>query len=153
MGYRSIVAYTIRFTPHPSPQEAENGDSPTEKEIKECKESFYCFLADAKVKFPSAISDNAIEVDEANFALNFFAEDVKWYEDYEDVKCHMALLQLAQDWSENVDEENGETKGNKHIGGVFVRVGENTDDVTEEGFGEHDWDWIAVQRQVVVDWE
>jgi hypothetical protein len=91
-------------------------------------------------------------MDEKNFALNFFADDVKWYEDYEDVKCHMSLLQLAQDWAENVDEENGETKGNKHIGGIFVRVGENADDVTEEGFGEHDWDWIGVRRQVYADW-
>jgi hypothetical protein len=33
---------------------------------------------------------------------------VKWYEDFEDVKCHMALLQLAQDWAENTDEKNGE---------------------------------------------
>jgi hypothetical protein len=138
MGYRSNVAYTIRFT----------GD-----DDKAIEQSFYCFLAEAKVKFPTAVTDTDLKVDEKNFALNFFASDVKWYEDYEDVKCHMSLLQLAQDWSENVDEENGDTKGNKHIGGIFVRVGENADDVTEEGFGEHDWDWIAVQRQVIVDWK
>lgn len=149
MGYRSNVAYTIRFTPIPS----NNVDLATEKEIKECKDSFYCFLADAKVKFPSAISDEALKVDEANFALNFFAEDVKWYEDFEDVKCHMALLQLAQDWAENTDEKNGEVAGNKHIGGIFVRVGENSDDITEECFGEYDWDWVRVNREVVCDWD
>jgi hypothetical protein len=148
MGYRSTVAYTIRFTPIPS----NNVDLATEEEIKECKESFYCFLAEAKVKFPSAISDSAITMDEKNFALNFFADDVKWYEDYEDVKCHMSLLQLAQSWVDDVDEKNGETKGNKHIGGIFVRVGENADDITEEAFGEHDWDWIGVRRQVYADW-
>jgi len=156
MGYRSNVAYTIRFTPLPNPQtfnETEEGKFPTDSDIKLCKESFYTFLAEAKVKFPSAISDEALKVDEANFALNFFAEDVKWYEDFEDVKCHMALLQLAQDWSENVDEENGETKGNKHIGGIFVRVGENSDDITEECFGEYDWDWVRVNREVVCDWD
>ena len=153
MGYRSTVTYTIRFTALPSLQEAEGGEFPSDQEIQSAKGSFYTFLADAKVKFPSAISDSDMKVDEDNLALNFFAEDVKWYEDYEDVKCHMALLQLAQDWAENTDEENGEVVGNKHIGGIFVRVGENADDVTEEGFGEHDWEWIAVQRQVVVDWE
>jgi hypothetical protein len=91
MGYRSNVAYTIRFT----------GD-----DDKAIEQSFYCFLADAKVKFPSAISDSCLKVDEKlTLRLNFFAEDVKWYEDFEDVKCHMALLQLAQDWAENTDEE------------------------------------------------
>jgi hypothetical protein len=138
MGYRSTVAYTIRFT----------GD-----DDKAIKQSFYCFLADAKVKFPSAISDSDLKVDEKNFRLNFFASDVKWYEDYEDVKCHMSLLQLAQDWAENTDEKNGEVAGNKHIGGIFVRVGENSDDITEESFGEYDWDWVRVNREVVCDWE
>ena len=69
------------------------------------------------------------------------------------MKCHMSLLQLAQDWAENVDEENGDTKGNKHIGGIFVRIGEETDDITEEFFGEYDWDWLRVHREVHFDWE
>jgi len=153
MGYRSNVAYTIRFTALPSPQEAEGGEFPSDQEIQSAKRSFYTFLADAKVKFPSAISDTDLKVDEKNLALNFFASDVKWYEDFEDVKCHMALLQLAQDWAENTDEKNGEVAGNKHIGGIFVRVGENSDDITEECFGEYDWDWVRVHREVVCDWE
>jgi hypothetical protein len=138
MGYRSNVAYTIRFT----------GD-----DDKAIEQSFYCFLAEAKLKFPSAVSDTDLKIDEKNFRLNFFASDVKWYEDYEDVKCHMSLLQLAQDWAENVDEENGDTKGNKYIGGIFVRVGEETDDITEEFFGEYDWEWVRVHREVVCDWD
>lgn len=153
MGYRSTVAYTIRFTALPSPQEAEGGKFPSDQEIQSAKGSFYTFLADAKVKFPSAMSDEAMTIDEKNLALNFFASDVKWYESYEDVKCHMELLQLAQDWAENVDEENGNTKGNKHIGGIFVRIGEETDDITEEFFGEYDWDWLRVHREVHFDWE
>ena len=112
MGYRSTVAYTIRFTAFPSQQEVENGESPSDQEIQSAKESFYTFLAEAKVKFPSAISDEAMTIDEKNLALNFFTSDVKWYESYEDVKYHMELLQLAQDWTENTDEKNGETKGN-----------------------------------------
>jgi hypothetical protein len=138
MGYRSTVAYTIRFT----------GDEDTV-----CKHGFYTFLAEAKVKFPSAISDEDMTIDEKNFALNFFADDVKWYEDFEDVKCHMGLLQLAQSWVDEVDEKNGKTVGNEEIGGIFVRVGESSDDITEEGFGEHSWDWVGVSRQVVVDWK
>ena len=41
---------------------------------------------------------------------------------------------------------------NKHIGGIFMRIGEEIDDLTEESWGEHDWDWICMSRQIVVDW-
>jgi hypothetical protein len=144
MGYRSTVAYTIRFTPHPSPQESENGDSPTEEELKECKASYYTFLAEAKVKHPTCFSEEfGVDVDEPNMAINFLAEDVKWYEDYEDVKEHEALQDLSKAW---VDMEN------KHIGGIFMRIGEETDDIVQESWGEHDWDWMHISRQIIVDW-
>ena len=140
MGYRSTVAYTIRFTS----TTANNVDSPTDEEIKECKESFYTFLAEAKVKYGGAFSEEfGVVVDEYNFALNFLAEDVKWYEDYQDVKTHEALIDLSKAW---VEMEN------KHIGGIFMRVGEEMDDLVEESWGEHDWDWMCLSRQIVVDW-
>lgn len=139
MGYRSTVAYTIRFT-----AESNGVDSPTDEEVKKCKASFYTFLAEAKVKYGGAFSEEfGVVVDEFNFALNFLAEDVKWYEDYEDVKTHEALVQLSKDW---VDMEN------KYIGGIFMRIGEEMDDLVEESWGEHDWDWMQMSRQIVVDW-
>jgi hypothetical protein len=143
MGYRSTVAYTIRFTPFPSPQEAEKGEFPSDSDIKLCKESFYTFLAEAKVKLSGAVNDEGMKIDESNMALNFFASDVKWYESYEDVKVHEDLVQLSKDWA---DMEN------KHIGGIFTRIGEEMDDIVEEGWGEHDWDWIGVRREIVCDW-
>jgi len=147
VGYRSTVAYTIRFTPHPSPQETENSDSPTDEELNECKESFYTFLAEAKVKYSGAFDDESMTVDESNMAINFLAYDVKWYETYEDVIVHEDLLSLSKEWA-----DEGET-ANKHIGGIFIRIGEETDDLIEECWGEHDWDWMRIHREVVVDWE
>jgi hypothetical protein len=138
MGYRSTVAYTIRFTPYVS-----NHDSPTEEELKECKASFYTFLAEAKVKLSGAVNDEWTKIDESNMAINFLADNVKWYEDYEDVIVHEALIQLSKDW---VDMEN------KHIGGIFMRIGEEMDDLTEEGWGVHYWEWISMSRQIHVDW-
>ena len=139
MGYRSTVAYTIRFTPDP-----ENSPHKTIDGIKEAKESFYCFLAEAKVKFSGALSDRCMTVDEGNMALNFLAYDVKWYETYEDVMAHEGLMELSQSW---------ETMGNKHIGGIFMRIGEEVDDIVQEGWGECDWDWLSIDRQIVCDWE
>jgi hypothetical protein len=145
MGYRSTVAYTIRFTPFPSPQEAENGDTPTEADIKECRASFYTFLAEAKVKCSGAFAEKfGVKVDERNMAINFLAEHVKWYEDYDDVKMHEELMELSKAW---------EDMGNKNIGGIFMRIGEEMDDIVQEAWGEHDWEWLSLHRNIVADWE
>jgi len=147
ISYRSTVAYTIRFTPFPSPQEAEKGEFPSDKDIELAKESFYTFLAEAKVKFSGAVNDDGMRVDEGNLALNFLAYDVKWYESYEDVQVHENLISLSKEWA-----DEGET-ANPNIGGIFMRIGEEMDDMVEEGWGEHDWDWMRIHRQIEVDWE
>lgn len=139
MGYRSTVAYTIRFTPR-----AEGISSPTEEELKECKESFYTFLAEAKVKCSGAFGDKDMKVDESNMAINFLVENVKWYEDYEDVKCHEELIDLSKAWEE---------MENKNIGGIFMRIGEEMDDIVQEEWGEVDWEWLSIHRNIVADWE
>ena len=141
MGYRSTVAYTIRFTPIPD----NNVDSPTAEAVQECNASFYCFLAEAKVKCSGAFDKEfGVMVDEGNMAINFLAENVKWYEDYDDVKCHEELMSLSKAWEE---------MENKYIGGIFMRIGEEVDDIVQEGWGEHDWDWMDIARTINVDWE
>lgn len=147
MGYRSTVAYTIRFTPIPD----NNVDSPTDEAIKECRASFSVFLAEAKVKCSGCFTEDfGVTVDEPNMAINFLAEDVKWYEDYEDVKAHTKLMDLSKEWAEESDVPF--KGGNKNIGGIFMRIGEEIDDLTEEEWGEADWDWIQMSRQIIVDW-
>lgn len=142
MGYRSTVAYTIRFTPRCDAQQGLV--SPTDEELAQTKASFYTFLAEAKVKHSGCFTEEfGVVVDEDNMAINFLAEDVKWYEDYEDVKGHEALIDLSKSW---VEDEN------KYIGGIFMRIGEELDDLVEEEWGEADWDWIQMSRQIVVDW-
>lgn len=146
MGYRSTVAYTIRFTPDP-----ENSPHKTIDGIKQAKASFSVFLAEAKVKCSGAFNEEfGVEVDEPNMAINFLAEDVKWYEDYEGVKAHEALIDLSKEWAEESDVPF--KGGNKNIGGIFMRIGEEADDVTEESWGEHDWEWMQISRQIIVDW-
>lgn len=148
MGYRSTVAYTIRFTPIPT----NNVDSPTEEEVNQCKASFNVFLAEAKVKHSGAFAKEfGVEVDEGNMAINFLAHDVKWYESYEDVQCHEALMSLAKEWAEESDVPF--KGGNKNIGGIFMRIGEEMDDIVQEEWGEADWEWMSIHRQIVVDWE
>jgi hypothetical protein len=137
MGYRSDVAYTIRFV----------HDDDTNN-----KQSFYTFLAEAKANAATAACFSEeerqwseFEVDEAKFRINFHADDVKWYESYADVQCHEALLSLAKEWDE--DEDN-----HSEIAYMFIRVGEQMDDIEEKCGGDYDWDWVKVHRSISRDW-
>jgi len=141
VGYRSSVAYTIRFTP-------DSGDMTQEK----LKGAFAVFLEEAtanedtKLCFTQEEAREFIKVDREGCAINFFASDVKWYEDYTDVKCHIALLEMVEDW---LAEDNPHSK---YLGYIFVRIGESPEDIIEECGGNYDWDWLSVSRSINCDW-
>lgn len=142
MGYRSQVAYTIRFVYHKHPDRDDIEDK------KKAEESFYTFIAEAKANEDTALcfSDQESEVFkvlEDKLEIRFFADSVKWYESYSDVKCHEALMSLSKAWADD----------NEYIAGAFARVGEETDDITEEVWGQGDWGWVEVNRSISVDWE
>ena len=137
MGYRSDVAYTIRFV----------HDDNTNN-----KQSFYTFIAEAKANAATAMCFSEeerqwaeFEVDEAKFRINFHADDVKWYESYPDVQCHEALIALAREWDEDEDNNSG-------IAYAFVRIGEENDDIEEKSGGDWDYDWVRVERSISRDW-
>ena len=133
MGYRSDVAYTIRFT----------DDHDTNN-----VQSFYTFLAEAKSKPECAIALSEVVVSNKHQAFYFTANDVKWYESFPDVASHHALIDLAKDWAQGAHE------GKLHctIGVVFVRIGENNDDIEEIMDGHYGYDWITVRRELNTDW-
>ena len=130
MGYRSRVAYTIRFV----------SDDDTMN-----KHSFFTFIAEAKSKPECAQAfgrDDALVVDESKFTINFYADDVKWYDGYPDVDCHNNLINLASEWVDG---------GNTALGYSFVRTGEDIGDIVERNGGQFEWDWINVSCQIVCD--
>jgi hypothetical protein len=133
MGYRSEVAYTIRFT----------GDDDTK-----VRQSFYTFLAEAKAKPDTAPCfsehEDYFKVVESAWSINFYADDVKWYESFTDVQMHEALLALARSW---VDD------GVECIGYLFTRIGEETNDTEETWGGRFDDSWLHLRREIVKDWE
>jgi hypothetical protein len=139
MGYRSDVAYTIRF----------NSDHDENN-----KQSFYTFLAEAKARAATAACFNeegwkwnadGFEVDTKRFRINFSADNVKWYHDYPEVKCHESLLDLAAEWANDEDNHSG-------IGYTFVRIGEESDDIEEKCGGDYDFEWVQVNRSISRDW-
>jgi hypothetical protein len=133
MGYRSDVAYTIRFT---SDHDTNN------------LQSFYTFLAEAKTDPRCAIALSEVEVDEKRQRFTFSDNSVKWYESYPDVMSHAALFELAREWAQQMEEG----KLNCTIGAMFLRVGEDTNDIEENVAGDYDHEWINVSRSINTDW-
>jgi hypothetical protein len=120
MGYRSEVAYVIRFAD---------------------KEKLDTFIGVQLVKKDEHITQalkelTQIETTEEQQFLFFHADDVKWYDDYPDVKVHHNFMHDAVDMFED-------------CAWVFLRCGEQYDDVQEESDGDDAWDlcdFISIQR-------
>ena len=126
MGYRSDVGYMIQFHD---------------------KENYWGFVAEAKCDPDTAIcfSDDGFKQNDKLLSVQFSADQVKWYPDYEDVKCHILL------WNKASDRED---KSHGICDGYFVRIGEELDDITELQFGdEPPYDYINVQRVLQTNWE
>ena len=133
MGYRSDVAYTIRFV---SDHDTNNN------------QSFYTFLMEAKANPKCQIALSEVTIDHKKQAFYFSANDVKWYESYPDVASHEALVHLAEEWSCQVSEG----KLNCKIGAMFLRIGEEAKDIEERFSGDYDHEWMSVSRQIITDW-
>ena len=134
MGYRSDVAYTIRFV----------DDHDTNNE-----QSFYTFLLEAKANPKCQIALAEVEIDSKKQMFTYYESDVKWYENYSDVGSHMALVSLAEDWASQVLEG----KLNCKIGSMFLRIGEDTDDIEQRYNGDYDHEWMSVSRSINLDWQ
>ena len=134
MGYRSLVAYTIRFVG--------NDD-------KKSEQSFNTFLCEAKAKIPALWAGEEgsinewLEIDMTKWQFNFHTpHDIKWYPDYADVKAHHELWDLAREFHED----------NETIVGQYIETGENEDDITKKEFGDLEEDYISLRREIVCDW-
>ena len=134
MGYRSDVAYTIRFT---SDHDTNN------------VQSFYTFLAEAKSNPAYALALEEADIDEKRQRINFHATSIKWYESYVNIASHNALVEMARLWCTEVLE------GRLHcsIGVMFLRVGEDTSDIDIMNAGAYDYEWVYTSRQIIMDWE
>ena len=134
MGYRSDVAYTIRF----------------EKE-----EDYRLFILEAKANgLESCFSDDGAiwdeaECDDERRRIDFCAAGVKWYESYPDVQRHEKLLSQARDWVDNDNHVSVSSETSRfRIGFAFVRVGEDAQDIHEEHDGLGQYDWLYVERSI-----
>ena len=99
MGYRSNVAYALEF-----------------RELN-CKRKFVV-MAKLDPQFNEALKE-CEHVDDDKLYLYAEFDWVKWYDDYDDVKCHMDMLS-------HLDENKLDG-----VSAKFVRIGEEHDDIEE----------------------
>jgi hypothetical protein len=129
MGYRSDVAYTIRF----------EDDNDTK-----AMQTFYTFLAEAKSKPEYAFAITEVTINEKKRQINYALNNTKWYESFPEVASHKALWAMAEEYSE---------QDNNCIAGVYAEIGEDDNDSTTERIGDGDFSWVHVMRKIVTDWD
>ncbi len=129
MGYRSDVAYGIAFGVENyiirNPPVAPHIDLDRPKNL------FYTFLAEAKSRPETQkcfVEHSGVDVEEDKLRILFKAESTKWYEDsgYDDVDCHMALLDLADEYIEQLDGQGMDNTTYMSLN--YVRIGEDLND-------------------------
>jgi hypothetical protein len=126
MGYRSDVSYALEF-----------------RELS-CKRKFVS-VAKLDPVYGMALKEcEHVDDDELYIWAKF--DWVKWYDEYEDVSCHMSMLSHIAD-----DKLDG-------VSAKFVRIGEEIEDTEEMVFeGEdcpHAWDIkIGASRYIINDYK
>jgi hypothetical protein len=121
MGYRSSVAMLITT------------DDRNERKIEELM--IHLKLAQVSLKDWTGQYEQDIGWNYHTFA--FRVDDVKWYSDYPEVQAIEKVWEIAQ-----------QVEG---LSGVFMRVGEEADDVEELNFGQDPpYDRAFIVRQIVL---
>jgi len=124
MGYRSEVAYVLRFK---------------DKEMRELFVSIQRAKADNHI---NTALDELVEVE--NNMLGYHADHVKWYDSYPDVQAHEGLMKdclklFGDEYSTDYDNQAGYK---------FVRLGEEQEDNEDEegGNSEELYDYVDWYR-------
>ena len=120
MGYRSDVAYVIGF-----------------KDRQVMSEFIAVVMAVGTDAQREALKECCIDWEHES--INFNEEDVKWYEDYPEVRAHHELMDMAC--------ERGEDNG-----WIFTRIGEDDNDIEKKCEGNY-WglyDCVDVVRRLEV---
>lgn len=121
MGYRSEVAYVLRFK---------------NREQRELFVSLQRAKADTHI---NEALDELVELEEDKMA--YHAYSVKWYDSYEDVQAHETLMHETLELFNTEQDITGYR---------FIRIGEEYEDVVVQDHGDADelWEYLEVHRSV-----
>ena len=90
------------------------------------------------------VDDENLRQIEGALELRFECRHWKWYSEFEAVKAHEEIINLARGYSEREDAE-GKVVGD--VGYAFARIGEDMDDM--DIFGSDDYyDLLDIERSI-----
>ena len=155
MGYRSEVTIIIQAQEDRTFTLLRNGvvdedlrkvhklDKPTQEE-----EKWAMFLAEVAVKpetelawreITSGLDDgfgNTLKLDKEDRRITLEFSDIKWYEGNKEVDSYMALFHSVQPYEDYIDA-------------VFLRIGEDTEDIIEHNYGDG-YSLASIEHTIVI---
>ena len=147
MGYRSDVAYGVRV------DEVNLGENATEEEKNLSADGIFLLMLTemqgdevAKKCFDSTNDINDyLTIDKEARTIKFYADSVKWYDSYEDVKCHERLYHIMEEYA---NLYNSSASMENPVSCSFTRIGEEVEDIEERGSGYDPWSIMSVYRGI-----
>ena len=147
MGYRSEVAYGIKVD-----DIVWNDDATEEDKNLSADGIFLLMLTEmqqdevAKKCFDSTNDINDyLTIDKEARTIKFYADSVKWYDSYEDVKCHERLYHIMEEYA---NLYNSSASMENPVSCSFTRIGEEVEDIEERGSGYDPWSIMSVYRGI-----
>jgi hypothetical protein len=147
MGYRSEVAYGIKV------DDIIWSDQATEEEKNLSADGlFLLMLTDMQGdEITKKCFDDTYEINEyltinkEARTIAFYADSLKWYDSYEDVKAHERLYEMMVEYAELYDSKQGMENP---VSCSFIRIGEEIEDIEESGSGFDPWSIMSVYRGI-----
>jgi hypothetical protein len=147
MGYRSEVAYGIKV------DDIVWNDQATEEEKNLSADGLFLLMLTemqgdevAKKCFDETHEINEyLTIDKENRTIKFYADSLKWYSDYKDVKAHERLYEMMVEYAELYDSKQGMENP---VSCSFIRIGEEIEDIEESGSGFDPWSIMSVYRGI-----
>ena len=147
MGYRSEVAYGVKV------DDIVWADNATEEEKNLSADGLFLLMLTemqqdevASKCFDSTHEINEyLTIDKERRTIAFYADSLKWYDSYEDVKAHERLYQIMVEYAEMYDSKQGMENP---VSASFTRIGEDIDDLEERGAGYDPWSIMSITRGI-----
>lgn len=92
----------------------------------------------------SALDECTFDLTAGRFTIKLHIDSAKWYDGYEDVEKHNKLFEAFRGAAESAGSS---------ISGMFVRVGEDNEDVVTDSYGADPYDLVRPVRSIEFDVE
>jgi hypothetical protein len=147
MGYRSEVAYGVKV------DNIVWADDATEEEKNLSADGLFLLMLtemqsdEVAGKCFDKTNDinDYLTINKEARTIVFYADSLKWYDNYEDVKCHERLYEIMQDYANLYDSRQSMENP---ISCSFTRIGEEMEDIEERGSGYDPWSVMTVSRSI-----